>query len=369
MKQYEYALPARQSVPHQEKAHQPSHGLRLWTTTLPFTSAASRPRHRREPTPTTRGHAKGNFVEQSSREELWQYDVFISYARFDESLHGTVAKLTDRMRTRFREITGWELRVFVDVQEVRAANLWKDRILDALERSATFIAVYTPSYLTSDWCCREWDTFLALEPSRKEWYQLLPHESLTFPVIADSSFSHPPQSLPPESQRRWEEIHSRQAILLDTTLLTPTDFARRVDGLVADIAAVLQKVMQPDFNRMRLSMEGAERSRLLNVTAPLVSTYPGADPRKLRKLLVDAQAVTVIGVYNSWLPDPLEAAILEKQARGHSQEVFWDRLNIVFLSEELLTHVDDHLSIEFPNRAEAFLERMQRAARVKRQCR
>ncbi len=314
----------------------------------------------------TRGYAEGNLVEQSSREELWLYDVFISYARFDENLHGTVAKLIDGMQTRFREITGWELRVFVDVKEVRAANLWKDRILDALERSAIFIAVYTPSYLTSEWCCREWDTFLALESSRKEWYQLLPYESLIFPVIADSSTSHPPQSLTPQSQRRWEEIHSRQAILLDPALLTSTDFARRVDGLVADIAAVLQKVMQPDFNRMRSSMEGAARSKLLNVTTPLVSTYPGSDPRKLRKLLVDAQAVTIIGVYNSWLAEPLEAAILEKRGRAHGQETFWDRLNIVFLSDELLTHVDDHLSIEFPNRAEAFLERMQRAASVKR---
>ena len=60
-----------------------------------------------------------------------RYDVFLSYARSDDA-HGAVQGLADEMRDMFARRTGHELRIFHDKQEIRTAQIWQERVGEAL---------------------------------------------------------------------------------------------------------------------------------------------------------------------------------------------------------------------------------------------
>jgi len=300
-------------------------------------------------------------MPKSVRDEIWSYDLFISYSHHDEFLSPFIDKLVHRIRATFRELTGLDARIFVDHSAVSNAMLWKQRIETALAASAAFIVVESTSYYTSEWCQKELDAFLIHDSQRKSYYQLLPYESLIFPVRRIGL--DPDLQASPDQRRRIQELSQRQHTDLTDIEVGTLEFDERVDRLVVDIASVLQKLMQPDFTSVQ---QNAAAIADLPVTTPLVTTYSGVDSRKLLQLFCDAQSVTVVGITNEGLADVIEAAIKERRRRNAGR-YFWDNLHIVFLASELLPLVPYGLSAEFPDKPSALNERARRVNSSKRQ--
>lgn len=73
------------------------------------------------------------------------YDVFISYSRFDHAATGMILPFADKMRETFRLETGYNLRIFIDIESITASSLWEQRTIGALETSATLVVIQTPS--------------------------------------------------------------------------------------------------------------------------------------------------------------------------------------------------------------------------------
>lgn len=204
---------------------------------------------------------------EAEQHDTLDYDAFISYARFDEHLGGFVAALAAKMREIFRSQTGRKLRLFVDSESIPSASLWEKRILVALSASATLIAVQTPSYLTSEWCGCEWDTFLILERERREGCQLLPDESLIFPILLAQHDNL--MSYSDDIYRRAAELQQRQSIDLSGVEPNSDECTIRVTRLVGDLVATLRKVIRKELAQAGLTPKPGSYERYgLAVTTP-----------------------------------------------------------------------------------------------------
>ena len=86
------------------------------------------------------------------------YDVFISYARKDD-VDARVSAFVDALSRFHKVITGDDLRVFFDRDEIRSGDDWYLRLLESLRSSASMVALLSPAYLESEYCWIEWTTF------------------------------------------------------------------------------------------------------------------------------------------------------------------------------------------------------------------
>jgi hypothetical protein len=116
-------------------------------------------------------------------DESPEYDIFLSYARTDNRENDRyVEKLAQTLRSIYRAQTGRELRIFLDLDEIRTAEIWERRIRLALRRSAIMISVLSPAYFNSAWCGREWDAFTRMSQERSITYGITPYLKLIFPI-------------------------------------------------------------------------------------------------------------------------------------------------------------------------------------------
>jgi hypothetical protein len=277
------------------------------------------------------------------------YDVFLSYARSDDA-HGAVQGLADEMRDMFARRTGHELRIFHDKQEIRTAQIWQERVGEALDRSTVLVAVISPAFLGSPWCRREWNAFTATEhgPSADREFRRI------FPVLLDGE----PQLMrnATDSDRRWrDDITSREYVDLGGaaggTRRHRARVSRLMDGLLTALhrANVGSSGPSPDSDVQHIDVFGGyvrDRARFV-------------------ALLAEAVNVTIVGLTNEHLAKPLQEALDLKQAHSRRDDGFWGSLRIVFLKDKLLDSIN-HERADVPDRGEALRRRRLAAAFGKR---
>jgi hypothetical protein len=91
-------------------------------------------------------------------------DVFISYAHNDDDIYpqeslGWVTRLHQDLDQRVRSYLGSEIHFWRD-NEVRNNDVFTNKILGRLVKTATFLSVLSPSFVRSQWCAREFDAFV-----------------------------------------------------------------------------------------------------------------------------------------------------------------------------------------------------------------
>jgi hypothetical protein len=95
-----------------------------------------------------------------------EYDVFLSYNHGDDEAFGLerrrwVSSFCEDFSIRLRQVLGRKAAVFMDPRQPGEIDFEKD-IVEALNSSALFLAVLSPSYVQSDWCARELTQFAAV---------------------------------------------------------------------------------------------------------------------------------------------------------------------------------------------------------------
>lgn len=89
-----------------------------------------------------------------------QNDVFVSYRHVsNESRDRWVDRFCEELQVRLEELVG-QVVIWRDKPELRAGDLWRPEIAEALDSAAVFIAIFSRTYLDSDVCRQELDRFL-----------------------------------------------------------------------------------------------------------------------------------------------------------------------------------------------------------------
>lgn len=93
---------------------------------------------------------------KSAGEEGYRYDVFFSY---DKTSSESVLELADMIKSELSSLRSGSPRTFIDVQEIRAGDIWADRLSEALVRSKVLVAFLTPRYVKSRFASKEFSFF------------------------------------------------------------------------------------------------------------------------------------------------------------------------------------------------------------------
>jgi TIR domain len=91
----------------------------------------------------------------------YDHDVFVSYAHLDDQGEPAwVTTLVRHLETELRQRLGTkDLSIWVD-HNLDGNRPLTPEIIQAIHRSATLIAMMSPSYVASEWCSRERNAFL-----------------------------------------------------------------------------------------------------------------------------------------------------------------------------------------------------------------
>jgi hypothetical protein len=90
--------------------------------------------------------------------------AFLSYARFDDQHSlGRLTQLRQRLEGEVRARLGRQFAIFQDREDIGWGEAWRARIESAIEGSALFLPVLTPSFFTSPECRKELELFLERE--------------------------------------------------------------------------------------------------------------------------------------------------------------------------------------------------------------
>jgi hypothetical protein len=85
---------------------------------------------------------------------------FWSYTHRDDEIEdGRIRRLARKIANEFEGITAEELHVFIDKEDVKWGNEWRNRIDSALTGATFFMPIVTPRFFRSDECRREVLTF------------------------------------------------------------------------------------------------------------------------------------------------------------------------------------------------------------------
>jgi hypothetical protein len=176
-------------------------------------------------------------------------DVFISYTHDDDVIFepeqwGWVTQLHQNLEKRVRNYLGSDVRLWRDC-EIRNNEDFTKKIMNRLPRTAAFLSVLSPSFLTHEWCRRELESFaghaqvqlgvLIDESSRIFKVEKMPVERDSLPQSMQGTktyrFFYQPD---PAQPKRTKELRP---------LLGPDYFRRyfeEMDELAYDIAELLK---------------------------------------------------------------------------------------------------------------------------------
>ncbi len=266
-----------------------------------------------------------------------RYDIFLSYARSDDS-GGAVTGLSAALSQAFAQQTGGKLRIFLDSQEIHSSQIWKARIDAALKASAVLVAVATPAYFGSEWGRYEWDHFVARErePQRDRGFHAI------FPVYLDGQPDLPGAQA---AVQRWlRDCLGRQWTDLDGAQPGTGAYAARIAQLAEHIAHALRAHAEGHGGFIDAELEHHT----------MVTDYVGDSTRFVR-LLAEAVNVTIVGITNESLAVDLQDALNRKRAYSNDR-AFWRSLRVVFLGSDLLAAINDERAM-YPDRKEALRRR------------
>lgn len=91
------------------------------------------------------------------------YPFFLSYARNDDNPTNPdpiVQEFVTELNRRVRYYTGVARDGFRDRTEIVTGELWRDKLCQGLQESATLVCLYSPSFFNSEYCGKEMQVFL-----------------------------------------------------------------------------------------------------------------------------------------------------------------------------------------------------------------
>ena len=165
--------------------------------------------------------------------------AFLSYTHFDDkALGGAIKTLREALEWAVQARTGMSFRIFQDVEDINPGENWEKKLASAIENADLFVPILTPSFFTSDYCCREAQMFLegAVRAGRDDL--ILPIYLIDVPGQSTNAICKAP-----EVARRlfecqyddWRDLRFK---------LTEAETRPRIDKLAATI---VRSIMPPEI--------------------------------------------------------------------------------------------------------------------------
>jgi len=176
----------------------------------------------------------------------YEYDVFISYRHKDPVLGW--------LKNHFHsELEQWlpnclpiasGCKIFVDWQIETGAS-WPDVLVDALQKSKCMLAVLTPEYFRSRWCCAEWETML--ERERCLGFHQAPRLHGLIYGVTFFDGEHFPQAAQAMQLRDLTEWNYPVPVFRQTSKYLP--FITEVQSMARELARMISRAptWQPDW--------------------------------------------------------------------------------------------------------------------------
>ena len=193
-----------------------------------------------------------------------EFDLFVSYGHADDR-DGSVTALVEHIRRDHEQFVPTEtMKIFFDIWGIRDGDDWQRRIYKGLIESKAMLAVLSPAYFNSQWCRREYDTFV-----QQQLKKLYPGEPIHSIYIQshpdfDSTTDHPQRAWFEDLQKRqiyveakdwWPE--GQQALQRDVVSQRLTELRQTIWNRVCDAKAIQHSPSNlRDFN---LSFVGREK--------------------------------------------------------------------------------------------------------------
>lgn len=134
-----------------------------------------------------------------------EFDLFVSYGHADNQ-DGSVTALIEHIRQEHERFSPNDpLKIFLDLWKIRDGDDWQRRIYRGLIEARTMLAVLSPAYFASEWCRREYETFVQ---------QQLKHTYPGEPVHAIYIHQHPEfEADIAHPQRTWFDALKKKQFL------------------------------------------------------------------------------------------------------------------------------------------------------------
>lgn len=111
---------------------------------------------------------------------------FWSYVRRDDEADGgRIRQLADDVKTQYEMATGDEIDLFVDRDDIKWGDHWREKIDASLASVAFFVPVLTPRFFMSAECCRELGAFLTRATNLNLAGLVLPILYVDVPALRD----------------------------------------------------------------------------------------------------------------------------------------------------------------------------------------
>jgi len=116
---------------------------------------------------------------------VFDNDVFISYTHIDnmalgEGQQGWIATLAETLNIRLAQLLGEDARIWRD-KKLGGNDRFDQEIIEQLMRTAVLVAVLSPRYIRSEWCCKELKAFS--EHAHETGGLVLANKSRVFKVV------------------------------------------------------------------------------------------------------------------------------------------------------------------------------------------
>lgn len=165
------------------------------------------------------------------------FKAFFSYAHHDfdtdpELVEALTVKLEKRVSGKLTDAT---LEIWRDNHEIRLGHLWDKRIGDAVEAAKIFIVLLTPKWIESDYCRKEHQLFLPVEPPDGEYIAVLLAKDLE---TQKKHFSG-------EQQASYDKLAARQykTLLAENFLaLSQDERTLAIEKIADDIAGMIERL-------------------------------------------------------------------------------------------------------------------------------
>jgi hypothetical protein len=173
----------------------------------------------------------------------YEHDIFVSYAHVDdqqfidattdqERSSGWVATLVRHLKNELAQKVGRAdaVSIWLDAHNLRGHHSLDDEIATRIERTALLVAILSPGYVASDWCCQEARLFANAGGDRGRRVFVVEKT----PLEGDQ----PPESLiGRRAYRFWYRDRAEQPRTFATPLPHPDeiDYFRQIEDLARDL--------------------------------------------------------------------------------------------------------------------------------------
>ena len=168
------------------------------------------------------------------------HDIFLSYSREDPVLEWVRYYFKRELERWLKETMAEEPQIFRDEESLKTGTSWPLALQEGLRRSKVVVAVLSPSYFRSPWCCAEWSSIR----HREQQLGLRTQgntRGLIYPVCFSNGDCFPPdvKDIQYRDLRRWNRASPafRRTVSYDRFLSEMQVIAEELAGLLLTVPA------------------------------------------------------------------------------------------------------------------------------------